>query len=248
MTVNHWTEKAYYSFDIESTSGNPLEAHVVTATMVKLVDGEYADERAWVISPEVDIPAEATEIHGITTEWARENGRDPREALEEILTMVAQLLKGRFPLVIFNAAYDLSLLEAQARHFGLKTLQERVPLEDWVTVIDPFVMAKGLEHFLKREFVKGRTFKLPDVCERYGIEFEESHDATADAIGAGQLAAVLIHEHESLSEKGPMALTNLQEQWRRRMQRSLREYFDKNNIEHDGVDDGWPLHNSLVIA
>jgi DNA polymerase-3 subunit epsilon len=33
--------------------------------------------------------------------------------------------------------------------------------------------------------------------------------------------------------------------WRREQADSLRAYFDKNGIEHDGVDPGWPVHTSL---
>lgn len=245
--VKHWTKRVFYSFDIESTSADPLSAHAVTATIVKLDNGVFADKRAWAMKPAVPIPDEAIEIHKITNEWIQEWGTDAKEALEEIIGMLASILSKGYPLVVFNAAYDLTMLEMQAKYYGLKPLSARLTAEAWHCVIDPFVLAKGYEHYWKQEFVKGRNFKLPSLCERYGVAFEETHDATADALGAGLLAIELVNSDSGLASKGPHALDRLQKQWRVKMQRSLRKYFDEKEIEHDGVDDGWPLHSSVAL-
>lgn len=241
-----WTTRPFYSFDIESTGANPLEAHVVTATIVKIHDGEYVDKRSWIAAPVIEIPQEAIDIHGLTNEWAQENGDDPKKVITEIVEMLEKILKAGIPLVIFNAAYDLTMVENQCEFYGVPGLRSRLNGDQWDTIIDPFVIAKSLEHFVWKEFEKGRTFKLPAVCERYGIPFTESHDAAADALGAGLLAAELVNRDHITSEKGPRELAALQKKWRKKAQYSLRIYFDKNKIAHDGVDVGWPLHTSLL--
>lgn len=234
-----------YSFDIESTSGNPLEAHVVTATLTKLVKGQAVDYRSWTIKPAVEIPAEAIEIHGITNEWISEHGGDPKENLAEILTMVAQVLRAGVPLVIYNAAYDLTLLESQAAYYSLPSLQDRLEPEHFHFVIDPFVLIQGYESYRTVEGHWGKGYKLPEVCARYGVEFVESHDAMADSIGAGKVAIAFFARHPEMLADGPAALFEKMVDWRGRIQAGLREYFDSKKKEHDGVDGGWPLHTAV---
>ena len=243
-----WTQGVIYSFDVESTSPDPMTAHIVTASLVKLFKGEYSDKRSWALRPAVEIPQAAIDVHGITNEWIQENGADPAEGLEGIITMLVAILKGRFPLVVCNAAYDLTVIEAQAEYYGVRSLREQLTKNEWRTIIDPMVLAKGYEHYWLQEFVKGRNFKLPSVCERYGVPFVESHDATADAIGAGRLAVELVNRDAVMSTKGPAGLTQLQKTWRLKSQNGLRAYFEKKNMAFDDVDSGWPLHSSLITA
>jgi DNA polymerase-3 subunit epsilon len=238
-----WHEQTAYAADAESTGVNVLTDRIVTFTVVKLVTNAEPVSRNWLINPGVPIPESATAVHGITTEHATTKGRDPAEALEEIAATVTGVMRSGHPLVFFNAAYDLSILEAELRRHDLPSLHDRVGVEHWHTIIDPFVLGKGIDT-RDRNFRKGRKYKLPDLCERYQVHFVESHDALADATGAGRLARK-IGERDAVGDMGPAALHQLQVTWRREMCKSLREYFDSHGIEHDGVDGGWPLHTAL---
>ena len=46
--------------------------------------GREPETLTWLVNPGIDIPAEASAIHGITTERAQAEGMDPAEAAEEI--------------------------------------------------------------------------------------------------------------------------------------------------------------------
>ena len=243
-----WHKGTVYGFDIESTGVDVFTDRIITATIAKIVDGQYVDKREWLINPGIEIPEAATEVHGITTEHAREHGMDPAVAIAQIVPMIAATLAGQFPLVVFNAAYDLSLLEAEANRHSVPAPTSYLDPESWHTVIDPMVLAKYLEHSILRKFVKGRTFKLPALCERYKVPFVESHDATADATGAALLAIALVEAEPTFADYLPVNLFTLQKTVRRDQQRGLRAYFDKNGIDHDGVDEGWPLHSRLAKA
>lgn len=238
-----WTKGIVYGFDVETTGVDVHQDRIVTATIVKIDNGRHVDQREWLINPGVDIPEQATAVHGITTEHAAEHGQQPMVALSEIADLIGRTL-GRYPLAIMNAAYDLSILTNELHRWALPTLDRWTT--DWTTIVDPFVLAKYLEHTLRRQFVKGRTFKLPDLCARYNVPFTESHDATADAVGAALLAIALIEDEATLAAMTPRQLFTLQGTARRNQQAGLREYFDKNGIEHDGVDAGWPLHTALT--
>jgi len=243
-----WTSGTLYAGDSESTGTSVFDDRIITFTVVKIVDGQPAGNRAWTIDPGIEVPPAATEVHGITTEYLRTNGVHPTEALPQIRDTVAGVLRARRPMVFMNAAFDLSLLESELRRWDLPPLTAVIPDDAWHTLLDPFVLAKGLEHNLRRQYVKGRKFKLPDLCKRYRVPFEETHDATADATGAGLLAIALGNEEPMFTEQGPAQLHQLQKTWRRGQADSLRAYFEKNGTEHDGVDGGWPLHTRLTEA
>lgn len=240
-----WIDGDLYGFDTETGGVKVFEDRIVTGTVVKINAGELLDTRDWLINSGVPIPEEATKVHGITTEHAEANGRPPAEAIDEIATTVAGVLNSGRPLIIFNAVYDLSILEVETRRYGLTPLTERVKPTGWFGVIDAMVLGKGYEHNIKRQYVKGRDFKLPSMCERYKVPFTETHDATADAVGAVLLAVALAKKEKYFTDCTPDALHQLQVTWRREDMRSLRSYFDKKGQEHDGCDGGWPLHSRL---
>ena len=62
------------SFDLETTSANPMEARIVTSALVT-IDGSSSDPYEMLADPGVEIPEGAANIHGITTEQARAEGR-----------------------------------------------------------------------------------------------------------------------------------------------------------------------------
>ena len=179
-----WHQETLYGADSESTGVDVFTDRIVTFTIVKVVDGQQADQREYLIDPGIEIPEAATNVHGITTAHAREHGVHPIEALPEIADTIASILRARLPLVLFNASYDLSLLEVELQRHDLEPLTSRVEPDHWHTVVDPFVLGKGLEHTLRKHFRKGVKFTLPALCERYNVPFTESHQATADATGA----------------------------------------------------------------
>lgn len=240
-----WRTATVYGFDVESTGVDVFTDRIVTATVVKVTAGQVEDSRTWLLDPGVEIPEGATAVHGITTEQARAEGMSAAQGVAEIAATVGQVMQSGFPLVAFNAAYDLSILEVEAERHNLPSLSSRVFPDRWQMVIDPMVLGKGIDTIRDRRFVKGRKFTLPALCEWHKVPFTESHDATADAVGAALLAVKLLDSDPYLAEMGPGPLHQLQATWRREMQRSLREYFDKVGKEHDGVDGGWPLHSRL---
>ena len=72
------------AFDLETTGVDPDTARIVTGSLVHFIGGLPMKTQSWLADPGIDIPAEATAIHGITTEHARENGRDHDDVAREI--------------------------------------------------------------------------------------------------------------------------------------------------------------------
>ena len=244
-----WTTGTSYAFDVETTGVDVFTDRIVTATIVKIEAGHVADHRSWLIDPGIEIPEGATKVHGITTEHARANGLHPTEALAPIASTVAQILRARLPLAIMNAAYDLSILEAELERYELRTLRANLDDDAWHSLVDPMVLARGLDT-INRAFRKGRKYKLPDLCARYGVPFTETHDAHADAIGAGLLAAAIYDSDSALAAMGPGRLFTAQRTWRREDQRRFRAWVIENGKEdqYTDIDEGWPMHTRLTTA
>lgn len=240
-----WAAQTMYGFDTETTGVDVFSDRIVTATVVKIIDGAEVDKRTWLINPGVPIPEGATRIHGVTNEHAQESGQEPALAIADIADTVTGVLRSGLPLVAFNAAYDLSLLHVECVRNDLPGLLD-VPL---LSVIDPMTLGKGLDHLIHRRFKDrtGATLKhtLPLLCDRYKVPFTESHEATADATGAVLLAQAIAEKEPQLAAYGPQQLHALQVTWRKTLQDNLRAFFDRVGKEHDGVDAGWPLHTQL---
>jgi DNA polymerase III subunit epsilon len=239
-----WHDFKLLAFDVESTGVNVLEDRIVTATVVLVEHGKRPQTQTWLIDPGVDIPDEATAIHGITTAHARDNGMAPGVALFEILARLAYPMTHGMPLVAFNAAFDLTMLEVECQRHDVADLRSRfkpkgIPVGP---VIDPFVIDKAMDPFRRGK----RT--LGAMVDRYNVTLAGAHTSAQDALAAARLVPVLIREHPQLQGLTAGELHTRQVTWRRDQQTSLRAYFDRKGTEHDGCDPGWPFHLSLEQA
>ena len=122
-------------------------------------------------------------MHGITDERAQRFGRPPGEVVAEILAAIRSVFGRGFPLVVYNAPYDLTLLAAEAARHRLW------PLETTAPIVDPFVLDKEVDRFRKGK----RT--LTAATEAYGVALTDAHDAGADAIAAGRFAQAIARRH-----------------------------------------------------
>jgi DNA polymerase-3 subunit epsilon len=102
------------------------------------------------LNPERAIDEAATEVHGMTWDDLRDKPRFA-DVADEILAFVdgAEVL-------IHNAAFDLSFLDAELGRIGLGRFRERV-----AGVVDTLLMA--------RELHPGKRNSLDALCDRYGV-------------------------------------------------------------------------------
>jgi DNA polymerase III subunit epsilon len=243
MTGPHWSQGHLIAFDIESTGVDVFNDRVVTAAIVHAKPGERPRTLSWVVDPGVPVPVEAAAVHGWTNEKIaahrdrRGGALQPEQALFEIAGQVALAFTTRTPLVAFNAAYDLSLLEAECVRHGVPTVTERLGGKPLVGVVDPFVLDK---HYSRR---KGSR-KLVDQCGHYKVILAGAHDACADALATLRLIGRMVATYPELRKLPLTKLHDLQVGWRAEQMDSLRAYFDRMGKEHDGCDGAWPLRTA----
>lgn len=240
------------AFDVETTGVDTEEARIVSAAAARVGGGERTEWRTWLVNPGVPIPLEAAEVHGITDEVAA-GGMEPAVAVEELLEALSGRAGGA--LVAFNARFDLTVLDREARRYGLSPLSERVePLH----VVDPLLIDKWLDRYRKG------SRKLDAMCAHYGASLDGAHDAAADAIAAARVAWAIgakgrvirrvrsgqeQHELQQLEELWELvrhdvaALHFEQIGWAYEQAVGLAAYFREKG-EHesaDGVQTDWPV-------
>jgi DNA polymerase-3 subunit epsilon len=181
-----WHAGPIVGFDVETTGVDVENDRIVTATVVWDVPGYAPVRHNWLIDPGIEIPAEAAEIHKITTEHARAHGRPPVVVVPEIVETLAYYLCGSpAPLVIYNAPFDHTLLYAECRRYGVTSIFERASsVGTAVWTIDPLVIDKAGNPYVKG---KGQR-KLTPTCARYGVTLDNAHNSEADVVAAIALA------------------------------------------------------------
>jgi DNA polymerase III subunit epsilon len=177
-----WLTGVIHGFDLESTGVDIEIARIVTGTWITVSSKGLESSTSWLADPGVEIPEGAAAVHGITTEHAREHGRPPAEVVAEMLDRFNEVWERREPVVIYNAPYDVSLLDREIRrHLGLPS-----GIGSPGPIIDPLVIDKRLEKFVRGK--GGR--KLINTCARYGIVLsaEDAHTSEGDTLAACRLA------------------------------------------------------------
>ena len=250
MSILPWHKDKLVAFDVETTGTNVHTDRIVTAAVVYMAGILRPKPYTWVIQPGIDIPDEAAQVHGWTTDRlaAHPGVMDPDTALYEIHAVLGRIMAHGIPLVAMNAAYDLTILDTEARRYDITPLSERLP-HGLRPVIDPMVVDKQMDPYrpavcgTKRSKCQcgAQSKRLDGLCCHYGVLLGDAHTADADAIAAGRLVARLVDRYPVLATCSPDELHDAQIDWRREQMDSLRAYFDKQGTVHDGCDGSWPL-------
>ncbi len=229
-----WHERRLAAFDLETTGIDSESDRIVTAAVSLVGDGLPSVSHAWLLDPGIPIPAGASAVHGITTERARAEGRAPREAVEEIAALLAEQLLRGVPVVAFNARFDLTCLDREARRHGIAPLVERVGGAAGMLVVDPHVLDKQLDRFRKGK----RT--LGAVCAHYNVPLDEAHASHADALAAARVAWRLGQAFEELRALDLATLHRQQIEWAAEQAASFEDWLRRQGRD-ERIERAWPI-------
>lgn len=229
--MSAWHLEPMAVFDVETTGLDVEKDRIVTATVELIPSGTPdTDPAARLIAVDVDIPDEATAVHGITSQHAWEHGRPAPEVLEEVARDLVASLAAGMPVVGMNVAYDFTILDRELRRHSLPTLEERLghPI---APVIDVFVLDKELDRYRRG----GR--KLVDLCAHYRVRHDGAHDAAQDALAAGRVAWKLAQLHPNVATLPLKDLHAYQVRWADGQARNFQQYlFRQANEEAAKAD------------
>lgn len=222
-----WKTKSRAAFDLETTGRNARAARIVTASIVVLAsDGSVESHHEWLADPGVEIPEEAAQVHGVTTERARAEGRPAVEVVTEVAGLLQSLFDSGIPVVAFNAVYDFTVMAAECARHGLPQIS-RFP------VLDPYVINKQVERYRKGK----RT--LGALCDQYGVVLDEAHTSAADALAAVQLLDAMAVKFPEL-DKPAAALHSSQIDWSIEQAADFQAYLRRTKPTAI-VEGDWPV-------
>ncbi|AZM57624.1 DNA polymerase III subunit epsilon [Streptomyces sp. WAC 01529] len=177
------------AFDLETT-GVDVEADRIVSAAVMNLDGAAEPEgHEWLVDPGVEIPVEASAVHGITTERARAEGGPRHLATEQIVGCLAELVRAGAVVVGHNVPFDLTLLDRECRRYALVPLLDRLgdaPLH----VIDTRVLDTHALPYRKRPSETQGARQLITLAQVYGLPWDEdeAHGSTYDALMSARIA------------------------------------------------------------
>ncbi|MGI5531070.1 3'-5' exonuclease [Streptomyces syringium] len=233
-----WHRELLIGFDLETTGTDPGESRIVTAAVVEAKGGEPTGRREWLADPGVPIPAEAAAIHGITSERAAALGRPAREVVDEIADALVCHWSVGVPVVAYNACFDLSMLAAELRRYGLPSLGERLGDDGdggVGPVVDPLTIDRAVDRYRK-----GKR-NLEAVCGEYGVVLDSAHEAGADALAAVRVACALAERYPRVAEADLWALHRQQAGWYGEWAAGYQKWLRRQGDPEAVVDPRWPL-------
>ena len=164
--------------DFETTGLNPETDRIVQlAAIIVNGEGDIVDSFDTIVKPES--PAEyqhgAEHIHGISAEQVS-SGMPLRKALEQLWSINAGHV-----FTAHNAPFDLGFLHAESKRVGIEGA-----IESHIDTLELSRRTTGTD--------STRRHNLFALCEHYGIERDQVHDAKSDATATAQLLIHLIKE------------------------------------------------------
>jgi DNA polymerase III subunit epsilon len=169
--------------DTETTGLEPGHGHrIIELAGVELMNRRLTGNRFHrYLNPERESDAAALQIHGLNSEFLRDQPKFA-EIAGEFLDYIAGA-----ELVIHNAPFDVAFLNQELSLCRVEPIAEHCP-----SVIDTLVMAKDLH--------PGKRNSLDAICERYGIDHSRRtlHGALLDAQLLAEAYLAMTRGQESL--------------------------------------------------
>jgi DNA polymerase-3 subunit epsilon len=224
-----WYEDPFLSLDYETTSANPDECRPVSFALA-FMKGEKATKRRSLYSLVdcgVEIPADATRVHGVTNEHVRMKGLQGEDAYLHVRAELQRGVEEGSPLVIFNARFDWCLLHAEARRYGLEPPPR-------IAILDPLVIDRHMDKYRKGS----RT--LSAVCEHYGVELTDAHDALADCVAAARVMRCIARKYAEIRQRTPAELQDVQRRMHSQWLTNYNQYRVRSG-QRPIARETWPI-------
>ena len=160
----------FVAFDIETTGLNAMNDRMTEIGAIIFSGNEIKESFTTFVNPERHIPADITELTGITDNDVKDAPLE-KEAMEKFIEFI-----GDRPIIAHNAHFDVGFMTAAANRNGLKFLP---------VFLDTLALSQALCPDLKR-------FKLDTVSNHLNLPKFNHHRATDDAMVVARIMGKFI--------------------------------------------------------
>lgn len=170
-------ERPIIFFDLETTGVNIANDRIVEISILKVHPNGNKESKTWLVNPEIEIPKESSDIHGITNEKVV---NEP--TFKELAVKVSEMMEG-CDLAGFNSnRFDIPLLAEEMMRANVKfSMKNRV-------AIDVQVIFHKME---ERTLSAGYEF----YC---GKKLDNAHSAEADTMATYEILKAQLDKYENL--------------------------------------------------
>lgn len=162
-------------FDTETT-GLTSNDEVVQIAAIEYVKGVKTRTFSVYLRPSVPLNPEAAAVNGLTDEFLREHGHEPKEVLEHFVDFVGE----NCLLVAHNLPFDLRMIEQGFKKYGVRGNGKKV-------------LGCDTRNFVKEMNYPGIPSHHLRVCVDYfALDAKNSHEALDDADACGKLFFKLV--------------------------------------------------------
>ena len=225
-----WHRGPLASYDCETSGLNVHEDRIVTAALIR-ANGKTL---RWISDADgMEVPTDASDIHGYTTDVIRAHGQPAKQVVEQIAAAIASEMCAGAALVVMNAPFDLPMLDAECGRHGVPTVADRMgrPI---APVIDPLVLDRAADRYRR-----GRR-NLEALAAHYEVPLVGAHQADADAMAALGVARAIAERYEELQVPARVVhgwQIKMHERWAANFQARLRGKGQTDAV----IDGSWPL-------
>lgn len=231
-----WWEQGFVVLDTETDSANPEQARL--ASICRAVINPAAktkDVRTSYVA--IEMPAEASVVNGLTTEFLMAEGKPPADVLDEYCADLSASLALGVPVIAMNAVYDLTVLDRDCRRNGVPTISDRLDGAQLGPIVDPLILDKKVDKYRRRVSETQGARCLKTLAQVHGIGWDDelAHTAEYDALQAGRVAWALMRRYPQLAAMSLSELHEAQIRWYAEQAESLAQFFRKkaNQIEFE---------------
>jgi DNA polymerase-3 subunit epsilon len=170
-------QKPIVFFDLETTGINIAKDRIVEIAILKVHPNGNKNSNTWLVNPEMEIPKEASDIHGITNERVV-----TEPTFKELAAEINAMIKG-CDLAGFNSnRFDIPLLAEELLRVGVDfDMKNRVAID--VQVI----------FHKKEQRTLGAGYQF--YC---GKNLENAHSAAADTLATYEILLEQLNRYEDL--------------------------------------------------
>ena len=170
-------ERPLIFFDLETTGVNIATDRIVEIAILKVFPNGNKESKTWLVNPEIEIPKEASDIHGITNEMVV---NEP--TFKELAGKVSELIEG-CDLAGFNSnRFDIPLLAEEMLRAGTN-----FDMKDRVSIDVQVIFHK------KEERTLSAGYKF--YC---GKDLENAHSAEADTLATYEILKAQLDRYDDL--------------------------------------------------
>ncbi|WP_299109242.1 3'-5' exonuclease [uncultured Tenacibaculum sp.] len=164
-------------FDLETTGISIATDRVVEISILKVFPNGNKESKTWLVNPEIEIPKEASDIHGITNEKVV-----TEPTFKELASQINEMIQG-CDLAGFNSnRFDIPLLAEELLRAGID-----FDMEDRKAIDVQVIFHKKEQRTLSAgyQFYCGKTL-------------EDAHSAEADTLATYEILKAQLDKYEDI--------------------------------------------------